>query len=318
MADNDESEAEGQETDSAPDLGSKLKDAREAQDLSLEEIAAELRIGAHHLNALEECRFDEIGAPVFAKGYLKQYAARLGLDVAELVEDYERSARAQSVEITPSRTITVRDERQIKIWVGAGGALVLMAAILWTWWWLGSVEDPEQLPVESVVDMAEPLDLPPVAPEPVPALVPVSDPQVEPEPLLTVDSAIVNQTELPEPAVSDDEAEPEDLSATTDAAPADASVFNGPALEIFFVAESWAEVTAEDGERLYYDLGREGTRARVPADRGLNLFFGNAAGVELSIDGRAISIPASARRGNLAQFDLDALVDIAGIIDAND
>jgi cytoskeleton protein RodZ len=88
-----------------------------------------------------------------------------------------------------------------------------------------------------------------------------------------------------------------------------AADFDGPALEVTFVEDSWAEITDEDGTRLYYALGRAGTRQRFPADRHLKLLFGNAHGVELRLDGRDIPIPGSGQPGEVAQFELDALID---------
>jgi cytoskeleton protein RodZ len=65
--------------------GGRLRQAREAQGLQLEEVANELRVSAGALAALEDNRFEALGAAVFAKGYLKQYGARLGLDSRELL-----------------------------------------------------------------------------------------------------------------------------------------------------------------------------------------------------------------------------------------
>ena len=54
-------------------LGERLRAARLAQDFTVEQLSTELRIEAKQLHALEENRFEQIGVPVFIKGYLKQY-----------------------------------------------------------------------------------------------------------------------------------------------------------------------------------------------------------------------------------------------------
>ena len=54
-------------------LGELLRTARLSQDLTVEQLSTELRIEAKELNALEDNRFEQIGVPVFIKGYLKQY-----------------------------------------------------------------------------------------------------------------------------------------------------------------------------------------------------------------------------------------------------
>ena len=55
--------------------------------------------------------------PVFVKGYLKQYGTRLGLDVRDLLALYYKQTTLADVQIQPSRTIKLRDERQITSWI---------------------------------------------------------------------------------------------------------------------------------------------------------------------------------------------------------
>jgi len=141
MADNDDLVVEEQEA-SGPSLGTKLRDARESRDLSIEEIATELRIEPHLLRALEECRFDALGAPVFAKGYLKQYGTRLGLDYRDLLGDYYDIVGRTEIDISPSRVIKLRDERQIMVWIIAALAIGLLAVFLFLWW----LDEPIGLP----------------------------------------------------------------------------------------------------------------------------------------------------------------------------
>ena len=110
----------------AVSVGQTLSKARLAQGLSVEDVAAELRIEVKQLMALEQDRFDQIGVPVFIKGYLRQYGHRLGLSYNDLLSLYYRQVDTQEVDIRPSRTIKLRDERQITVWVLALLALAVM------------------------------------------------------------------------------------------------------------------------------------------------------------------------------------------------
>src|SRR5687768_5024772 len=118
-------------------LGQILRSARLAQDLTVEQLATELRIEAKQLNALEENRFERIGVPVFIKGYLKQYGLRLGLDPANLLALYYKQTTLADVEVQPRRTIKLRDERQITSWILATIVLVALVVGLAVWWWSG-------------------------------------------------------------------------------------------------------------------------------------------------------------------------------------
>src|SRR5688572_8721784 len=97
-------------------LGERLRAARLTQDLTVEQLSTELRIEAKQLHALEDNRFEQIGVPVFIKGYLKQYGTRLGLDVADLLALYYKQTTLADIQIQPSRTIKLQDERQITAW----------------------------------------------------------------------------------------------------------------------------------------------------------------------------------------------------------
>ncbi|HSC14944.1 MAG TPA: helix-turn-helix domain-containing protein, partial [Gammaproteobacteria bacterium] len=118
-------------------LGERLRAARLNQDLTVEQLSTELRIEAKQLHALEDNRFEQIGVPVFIKGYLKQYGTRLGLDVADLLALYYKQTTLADVQIQPSRTIKLHDDRQITAWALAAIVLLLVIGGLAAWWWTG-------------------------------------------------------------------------------------------------------------------------------------------------------------------------------------
>lgn len=61
--------------------------------LSIEQAEAATRIRADHIRAMEEDRFDSLPAPVYATGYLRTYAAYLGLDADELLAGLRRTSQ---------------------------------------------------------------------------------------------------------------------------------------------------------------------------------------------------------------------------------
>lgn len=71
-------------------IGDALRAAREQQGRSLEEVAGNVRARVDQLRALEEERFGSFGGDVYAKGFLKNYAAELGLDPQPLLDTYRR------------------------------------------------------------------------------------------------------------------------------------------------------------------------------------------------------------------------------------
>lgn len=137
MADNDAAQKAADKNEGgagAGSIGERLRKARNSQGLTLEQIATDLRIEARSLAALERDDFAQIGVPVFVKGYLKQYALRLGLPPAELIGAYEARKDSAGIEIKPSRSIKMRDERQITFWALAILVLVVLGGLLAYWW----------------------------------------------------------------------------------------------------------------------------------------------------------------------------------------
>ncbi|BCW97898.1 MAG: XRE family transcriptional regulator [Armatimonadota bacterium] len=65
--------------------GQKLRKAREQKQLALEDIARQTRIRKEFLEALEEERLDAFPGAVYARAFLREYSAFLGLDGEDLV-----------------------------------------------------------------------------------------------------------------------------------------------------------------------------------------------------------------------------------------
>lgn len=69
-------------------FGTWLRRQREMREISLEEIADKTKIGLRYLKAMEEDRFDVLPAPVFARGFLRDFSRYVGLNPDEVVNYY--------------------------------------------------------------------------------------------------------------------------------------------------------------------------------------------------------------------------------------
>lgn len=70
------------------ELGSRLRQFRTEQSIPIEEVAAQTRIQARLLNAIEEGRLDQLPEPVYIKGFIKRFAEALGLNGAEFASAF--------------------------------------------------------------------------------------------------------------------------------------------------------------------------------------------------------------------------------------
>ena len=78
-------------------LAPALKQAREERGLSLAQVATDLKLPQHVLEHLEHGQFEQLGAAVFARGYMRSYARHLGVD--ERLCDDEYTVLATTVAI---------------------------------------------------------------------------------------------------------------------------------------------------------------------------------------------------------------------------
>ncbi|GMQ76916.1 MAG: DUF4115 domain-containing protein [Gammaproteobacteria bacterium] len=79
-------------SDSGSDVGpgQRLREAREAAQLTVAEVASRLRLGPQVLERLENDDYEQLHGPTFVRGYLSSYARLLDLPEGPILEAYER------------------------------------------------------------------------------------------------------------------------------------------------------------------------------------------------------------------------------------
>lgn len=284
---NDET-TEIDEEAAGPVGGERLRAARRENDISIGDIAKELHLDEPKVRALERNEFDVLGAPVFAKGHLRKYAELVGVSVDDIMTDYyrmNRSAGAPPV-VGPKR----KRNREISIgpWISAGAVIIVVVAATYVWFNYEPAEPRSEIEPATLAPFTDNLE--PAEPEDNAAqpAVDVSDAgeDIEAQP---VEVPTARQIE---PAVMNQEAEP---------------TSNGPQVEmdLVFSGDCWTEVSDASGRRLFYDLGQAGRVVTLSGDAPLHVILGDAANVNITVDGRDYPIPASARNGRLARLDIN-------------
>jgi cytoskeletal protein RodZ len=69
-------------------FGDKFRKAREAKELTLDDVSNVTKIGPRMLQAIEEENFERLPGGVFNKGFIRAYAKHLGLDPEEAITEY--------------------------------------------------------------------------------------------------------------------------------------------------------------------------------------------------------------------------------------
>lgn len=142
--------------------GERLRAAREAKGLSLEDIAAQTRIPRRHLESLEIGDWERLPAPTYTTGFAKSYASAVGLDRTEIYEQLRGEMGGFRPATTTSEVFEPADPaRTMPKWLVFGAiAAVLLLVLVMTWLNERSIQEP---------DAAASEDAAPSAAAPVPA-----------------------------------------------------------------------------------------------------------------------------------------------------
>jgi len=240
-------------------FGTWLRRQREGREIELRTIAETSKISLRYLQALESDRFDVLPAPVFAKGFLRQYAGFVGLDPEEVVNFFMAARRSAEQDAGPDLAAPV-PRRRGTAWIFVAGAAVLAAVLVLVIAWMARLSDAsrdasqERAPEESMPRPATPRPEPPLAPAPPTPALPALPPPV---------------TEIvPAPP-----ARP--VSVTLD-----------------FIGNCWVEVWL-DGVATVAEMRVQGESLQLGAERLVEVKLGDPSMVQAEVNGRPFPIPVT-------------------------
>ena len=295
------SEATDQDRDNAeepeetgPVGGERLRAAREEQQVSILEIAKELHLDEHKVRALEDNKFDSLGAPVFAKGHLRKYAQLVGLDERELLGDYHDLTRSAGMPPVVGKPKRVGSELSPGPWIVV--VLVLIAAAFAYWWFTSgreltassTITPPAEPALEAPADDADAATGP-----------------AETEPALPEGGSDDGEPSIEEPVAETDDPVPAAEPAVAAAPVAEPAAEAGEVtLSLAFEEDCWTEVSDSAGVQLFFNLGRAGSTVTVSGTPPLAVLLGSADGVTVTLDGQDYPISDAERRGRTARLTL--------------
>ncbi len=117
--------------DDAASLGLALRHARAQSGKTLPILAAETKVNARFLTALEQNDWSSLPSRVFAVGYVRAYAGALGLDEQLAVERFKRESPDTSVPLKAPVGIAFEDVKRNTPRIMAGIIIAAVAVIGW-------------------------------------------------------------------------------------------------------------------------------------------------------------------------------------------
>ncbi|WP_336883074.1 helix-turn-helix domain-containing protein [Priestia koreensis] len=97
---------------SLTELGKRLKEAREQQNISLEDLQKLTKIQKRYLTGIEEGNYDLMPGKFYVRAFIKQYCEAVGLNADEIFEEYKADIPRSQNEDIPEQLSRVKTRKQ--------------------------------------------------------------------------------------------------------------------------------------------------------------------------------------------------------------
>jgi len=235
--------------------GARLKQAREAAGLSIDDVAARLHMPARIVRSLEAEDWSRLGAPVFVRGQVRSYSRLMGLTTAPMMD-----ALVDVGPVEPSRLVSRTHTPHAQWWaeqVGRRLVYIVLTLFLVVPAWMATRQH-----LSGTAPGSAPLDLP------VDATGKAAEPRAIPATPRTVVASMAPVQEARAPAAD---------------------------IVIRTRGESWITVTAPDGKSVEQGLVPANSERRYSAAQVGRLTIGNALLVDVQNQGRSVDLAAFSR-----------------------
>ena len=137
----------------AQGCGARLREARVAAGLDRQAVAVRLRMPLHVVEAIEDGRWEVIGAGVFVRGKLRSYAGLVGVDIEPFLENGVAAT-------SPTRLVSHEHTPRYQRWMESAGRravyVVITAAIVVPVWLATRSHFQEAVPTTASLDAVPP------------------------------------------------------------------------------------------------------------------------------------------------------------------
>lgn len=282
---------EHESTEVGPSLGERLREARLARGMSIDDVVHALKFSARQIEAVEADHMEILPGTVFQRGLVRSYARLLKLEPEPLLNLIEAQAPVQEPEIrAPDNMGNAAPKggiHQIPPLVAVSVLLLIVAGAMIGWHYLGG---GSMAKVRSAVDSArtaveemKPADV--ARQESVPVVAPAVDtPVMQPQAEVVVAPDVLGPAAAPVQAAPVAQVAPPVVASAMPVPPAD-----GRRLSFNFQGESWIEVKDASGlvilTGIYYS-GTQSVVGRAPFE----VVIGSAGVVTMRDDGRSVDL----------------------------
>lgn len=286
-------------TDQSVTPGAQLSAARVAAGLSVADVAAQMRISARQVEALEADRYAELPGTVFVRGFIRNYARVLRLDAVPLLHSLEpvlgEEAPLKAHATAGKLPVSARRDHSKLLLVAFAVLFVLVVAAgayeLWSRQQapsvpLGAAASGEELsPAQPQKQTASSMEMP-LSAQSVPTV-----PQQEPSSVPTPNAEVAAHALPADPAP-----------------PIPVAVGGGEGrsarIVVQFTRDTWVEIRDREGKVLTSGTGRASSERQLEGQAPFAVVIGNVSGVRMTYNEKPLDL-ASYAAHNIARFTLE-------------
>jgi cytoskeleton protein RodZ len=286
--------------------GARLRAAREAAGLSLDQVAQQLKLAPRQVKALEDESFGDLPGRTFSRGFVRNYARLLHLDAQDLLAHLPDVAQAPALESpTLHSTGTMIAELPSSSTPRAGLGrwlipLILIGCIVGAAayeWYRGGLSNSPDAPPRPVASERLPVAMAPMAASTMPPAVALPNPLTpvpQSTPTIATTATATATSTAPSavaPPVTSAAASTADTVTTTvsNATPANVSQGDAPLL-LTYRGPSWTEIRDRTGQVVVSRLVAPGSVEPVKGVPPFEVVLGNAHVVTLAYRGKPVDL----------------------------
>jgi cytoskeleton protein RodZ len=284
----------GQDNHSAPtSLGRLLREARLGLNLSVADVAAQIKFAPRQIEALEADDFKQLPEAAFLRGFVRSYAKSLNLDAQTLLATLPQP-KVTVAEMIPASVdvpFPVAHSPQKHNLILLGAALLLAVIVLGfaAWHFTNPLKSPQVAQIETPVSL--PAETQFISTPPVPEQNLIAAPAIpaQPKPRSSA-TAEPPSTPLPKLAAKTGSAQPAPKARSIVAVTEQNTAAETTTLRLIFVEESWTEITGQDGKIISSQVHLPGSEMNLKARLPLSLVIGHATTTRLYEDGEQVEL----------------------------
>ena len=265
--------------------GEILRQERLRIGLTENEVAHHLHITMHYVRAIESDNYQKLPNAVFAKGYIRNYAIFLKLDIEDILERYQVLAIRQSELIQEATTRRgVRRTDKNKLWVALSVVVFICGFTgLWAFNYFIATDDSSRASEAPILNMT-----------------PLSPSNLDLNAAVTSleEQADGTKTEyLPKKIFQTMNEKPVTTTETGDHL-IEITAAGNDVLRISFSGNSWVEINDVNENQIYRDIRIAGDVLKIQGRSPFNILLGDASFARLTFNGTEIDVSDQVRIDN--------------------